>query len=212
MRRASARTSLFWGPPTQCVDNLGHTTIWWVVVCDPASCPTLDSFDLIYVGLGVRAPHRGGILYLGPYYCVKAAWRMPLCLVWIFLRMKPKVRFVFVVIFCICWFQFRSWPISSPRYFAWSTASRTWPCRTYWVWREFRALVIYRIWHLLVKMHSPCLLPLFKFLKVLLQGLGILFAGDGQIYGSVISKKPDLWIYIYVLVTPFFSDMSENVE
>ena len=40
-----------------------------------------------------------------------------------------------------------------------------------------------------IKMHYPCLLPLFKFLKVLLQGLGIIFAGDGQIYGSVISKN-----------------------
>ena len=40
-----------------------------------------------------------------------------------------------------------------------------------------------------VKMHSPCLFPLFKFLKALLQGLGIIFDGDGQIYGSVISKS-----------------------
>ena len=46
-----------------------------------------------------------------------------------------------------------------------------------------------------VKMNFPCLLPFFKFLEVLLQGLGIIFAGDGQIYGSVISKKSDLWIY-----------------
>ena len=74
---------------------------------------------------------------------------MPLCLVWIFLRMKPKVRFAFVVTFCICWFQFRSWPISSPRYFAWSTASKTWPCSTYWIWWGFRARVICRTWHLL---------------------------------------------------------------
>ena len=43
-----------------------------------------------------------------------------------------------------------------------------------------------------VKMHFSCLLPLFKFLKVLLQGLGIIFAGDGQIYGSVIRNKSDL--------------------
>ena len=72
---------------------------------------------------------------------------MPLRLVWIFLRMKPKVRFAFVVTFSICWFQFRS--ISSPRYFAWSTASKTWPCRTYCVWRGFRAREICRTWHLL---------------------------------------------------------------
>ena len=32
---------------------------------------------------------------------------MPLRLVRIFLRMKPRIRFAFVVIFCICWFQFR---------------------------------------------------------------------------------------------------------
>ena len=48
-----------------------------------------------------------------------------------------------------------------------------------------------------VKMHFPCLLRLFKFLKVLLQGLGIIFTGDGQIYGSVISKKADLWLYVF---------------
>ena len=40
-----------------------------------------------------------------------------------------------------------------------------------------------------VKMHFPCLLPLFKFSKDLLQGLGIIFAGDGQIYGSVRRNK-----------------------
>ena len=49
-----------------------------------------------------------------------------------------------------------------------------------------------------VKMHFPCPLPLFKFLKVLLQGLGIIFAGEGQINCSVISKKADLCIYVYV--------------
>ena len=174
------RASLFKGPPPRCVDHLGHTSILWVVVCDPACCSTLDSFDRIYVG----ALYRGDILYLGPYYCVKAAWRMPLCLVWIFLRMNPKVRFAFMVTYCICWFQVRSWPISSPRYFAWSTGSKTWPRRTKWVWRGFRARVICRTWHLL---GLKCLLPLFNFLKVLLQGLGIIFAGDGQV--SVSSSK-----------------------
>ena len=74
---------------------------------------------------------------------------MPLWLVWIFLLMKPRVRFAFVVTFCMCWFQFWSWPISNPSYFAWSTASKTWPCRAYWVWRGFRARVICRTWHLL---------------------------------------------------------------
>ena len=88
------------------------------------------------------------------------AGRMPLCLVWIFLRMKPKVRVAFVVTFCICWFQFRSWPISSPRYFAWSTASKTWPCRTYWVWRGLRARVICRTWHLL---GLKCIYHVFHF-------------------------------------------------
>ena len=43
----------------------------------------------------------------------------------------------------------RLWPISSPRYFAWSTASKIWPCRTYWVWMGFRALEICTTWLLL---------------------------------------------------------------
>ena len=30
------------------------------------------SIDLIYVDLGIRASYRGGILYLGPYYCVES--------------------------------------------------------------------------------------------------------------------------------------------
>ena len=34
---------------------------------DPACCSWLDSFDLIYVLIGMRAPYRGGILYLRPY-------------------------------------------------------------------------------------------------------------------------------------------------
>ena len=34
---------------------------------DPACCPSLDSFDLIYVLIGMRAPYRGGVLYLRPY-------------------------------------------------------------------------------------------------------------------------------------------------
>ena len=132
-------------------------------------------------------------LYIGETYStwgltivLKAAWRMPLWLVWVFLRMNPKVRFPFMIIYCIYWFQVRSWPISSPRYFAWSTGSKTWPCRTKWVcvWGGFRARVICRTWHLL---GLKCLLPLFNFLKILLQGLGIIFAGDGQV--SVSSSK-----------------------
>ena len=38
-----------------------------VVICDPACCPALDSFYRVDIGLGIRAPYRGGILKLEPY-------------------------------------------------------------------------------------------------------------------------------------------------
>ena len=73
---------------------------------------------------------------------------MPWCLVGIFLRTKPRVLLAFVVRFWICVFQLRSWLISSPKYLAWSTASRTWPCRTYCCLIGVRARVISSTWHL----------------------------------------------------------------
>ena len=70
-------------------------------------------------------------------------------LVWIFLCTKPRVLLAFVVKFWICVFQLWSWLISSPKYLAWSTASRIWPCRTYWCLIGVQARVICRTWHLL---------------------------------------------------------------
>ena len=99
--------------------------------------------------------------------------------------MKPKVLFAFVVTFCICWFQFVT--DFQPKVL----------CMVYCLQKgilgpsNMQNLAFTR-----VKVHFPCLLPLFKFLKVLLQCLRIIFAGGGQIYGSVISKKSDLRIYV----------------
>ena len=39
--------------------------------------------------------------------------------------------------------------------------------------------------------------PTFQVFEGPSQGLGIIFAGDGQLYGSVISKKSELWIYVF---------------
>ena len=44
-------------------------------------------------------------------------------------------------------------------------------------------------------MYLPCLLPLFKFLKALLQNLGIIFAGDGQIIRQCLSFFLDIMPY-----------------
>ena len=54
-----------------------------------------------------------------------------------------------MVRFWICVFQLRSWLTSSPKYLAWSTASRTGPCRTYWCLIDVWARVICSTWHLL---------------------------------------------------------------
>ena len=46
--------------PSKGVDHLSHATVR-LVVCDPACCPTLDSFDQAYIGVGMWAPYGGGI-------------------------------------------------------------------------------------------------------------------------------------------------------
>ena len=41
------------------------STLWEVVIRDPSGCSSLYFFNLIYIGLGIWAPHRGGKLDLG---------------------------------------------------------------------------------------------------------------------------------------------------
>ena len=82
--------------------------------------------------------------------------------------------------------------MARPRYFACSTASRTWPCRTYWV-------LHIEIWgftdvHDLalagMEVHFPSLFTMFEFYEVLLKGLGVIFASYCQkhMYSSIVSE------------------------
>ena len=76
-------------------------------------------------------------------------------------------------------FQLSLLPMSRARYFACSTASRTWPCRTYWVLMGLGDLQMCMTKHMLgLKcINFPSLFPMFEFYEVLLKGVGVIGKG-----------------------------------
>ena len=96
-----------------------------------------------------KAPYRGGILYLGLYCCVES------CLTYAFMLGLNISSYEAQGPICFCGhILYILVPVQvmtdfQSKVLCMVYCLQTWSCRTYWVWRGFRAQVICRTWHLL---------------------------------------------------------------
>ena len=68
-REARFIATVFKGAPTEVAQHRRNTIIGGVSICNPPCCPPLNHFYLVYIFLGIRAPHGGGIFNFGFNKC-----------------------------------------------------------------------------------------------------------------------------------------------
>ena len=137
------------------VNHTAYTGKCGIVAVDPAHGPSLDHFNLIYVGLSEGANTVDAYSTWGRIRVWYAAVRIAVFLVLMFIFKKPSVLFAFVKILFMWVFQLRSLLMSTPRYLAWSMTSSACPCNMYMCWAGCLDFEMCNTWHLLGKIYVP---------------------------------------------------------
>ena len=121
--------SLFQCAPSYVLNNLSCTCLPIIIADCPASSTPLDLLDLGSPHFSVWVPHSEAYASWGLTRVLYAVSRTFDILFLMLRHKKPSVWFVLPVIWATCEFKEREPEISTPRYLALVTDSKTWPCR-----------------------------------------------------------------------------------